>query len=65
MENYREAMLAWQEHEEHNIDCDKLQVYSTPLYRREGGERGERGERGEEGGREVRRKRGEGRDGGR
>ena len=29
VENYREAMLAWQEHEEHNIDCDKLQVYST------------------------------------
>ena len=28
MENYREAMLAWQEHEEHNVDCDKLQVYS-------------------------------------
>ncbi len=25
MEVYREAMLAWQEHEEH-LDCDKIQV---------------------------------------
>ena len=33
MENYREAMLAWQEHEEHDVDCDKLQVYSiSALY---------------------------------
>ena len=33
MESYREAMLAWQEHEEHDVDCDKLQVYSiSALY---------------------------------
>ena len=33
MESYREAMLAWQEHEEYDVDCDKLQVFSiSALY---------------------------------